>query len=73
MSTTESELFHKADEIAKGWYNGHLTVMRLEHRWRVGFTTPKRPADIDAMFAGWTLEEALAKAIGAGTPVVISG
>jgi hypothetical protein len=73
MSTTEADLFHKADEIAKGWYHGHLTVMRLEHQWRVGFTTPKHPDDIDAMFAGWTLEEALAKAVGSGSPAVICG
>lgn len=54
--STEAELFHK----------------RLENQWRVGFTTPKRPADIDALFAGRTLEEALAKAIGNGVPAVIS-
>jgi hypothetical protein len=72
MSTTEAELFHKADEIAKGWHHGQLTVMRLENQWRVGFTTPKRQADIEAMFTGWTLEEALAKAIVDGGPAVIS-
>lgn len=66
MTTNEAALFHKADEIAKGWYGGHLTVMRLDHQWRVGFTTPSGTREIEAMHAGWTLEEALAKAIGAG-------
>jgi hypothetical protein len=66
MTMNEAALFHKADEIAKGWYGGHLTVMRFDQQWRVGFTTPSEIGDIEAMHAGWTLEEALGKAIQAG-------
>lgn len=63
MEINNLNLLHLAIHIADKLSDGHFTLLKFTTNWRAGFFTPDSREDIQKLFEGETMRDAILNAI----------
>ncbi|RKH39940.1 hypothetical protein [Corallococcus sicarius] len=63
MNDEDIDMMERLVAVAKARFDGHLTIMRFTHNWRVGFYQAQDREQIQEMACGTTLAEAAEAAL----------